>query len=76
MLREFFKELLLNHRGKVIGVSLGFLIGVIVLVIGFWKTFFLCLCIGLGYWIGGMTDKKERFIAFLDKILPKGFDNH
>lgn len=75
MCREFLSKLLTEHRGKFIGGSVGFLFGLIVLIIGFWKTIFLALCMSIGYWIGGMSDKKEKFISFLDKILPKGFNN-
>lgn len=75
MYREYFSKLFSDHRGKVIGVSLGLIIGIFVLLIGFWKTLFLLLCMGIGYWIGGISDKKGRFVAFLDRILPKGFDD-
>lgn len=69
MLRELLNELLKNHRGKFFGVLLGFVVGIIILIIGFWKTVFLALCGLVGYWIGGISDKKERFTSFLDRIL-------
>ncbi|NLJ41667.1 MAG: DUF2273 domain-containing protein [Clostridiales bacterium] len=72
MLKGSLKNLFIDHKGKTIGVLVGFLFGLIVILIGFWKTLFLTLCILIGYLLGGMTDKKERFISFLDKILPKG----
>jgi len=61
------------HKGKIIGILLGLVFGILVLSIGFWQTIFLSICIYIGYAIGGMTDKKEKFMAFLDKILPTGF---
>ncbi|NLN42284.1 MAG: DUF2273 domain-containing protein [Clostridiales bacterium] len=69
MFREVLNELLANHRGRFFGVLLGFVVGAIILIIGFWKTVFLALCALVGYWIGGISDKKERFISFLDRIL-------
>ncbi|MFY9177715.1 MAG: DUF2273 domain-containing protein [Caldicoprobacterales bacterium] len=70
MFRELLNELLTNHRGKFLGVLLGFILGVVILIIGFWKTLFLALCGIIGYLIGGISDKKEKFISFLDRILP------
>ncbi len=60
------------HKGKIVGILVGFIFGILVLSIGFWQTLFLSLCIYVGYWVGGMTDKKEKFMDFLDKILPTG----
>jgi len=51
-------------------VGLGF--GLLVLLIGFWRTIFILLCVGIGYYIGSKFDKGENFLEFLDKILPKG----
>lgn len=70
---ENWQDFIKLHKGKVIGILLGLAFGILVLSIGFWQTLFLSLCIYIGYWIGGMTDKKEKFMAFLDKILPTGF---
>ncbi|HZJ58390.1 MAG TPA: DUF2273 domain-containing protein [Clostridia bacterium] len=72
MYKELFNRIWQDHRGRILGVSLGLLAGIIIVTMGFWKTVILALCAGIGYWIGGMTDRQERFIAFLDKILPKG----
>lgn len=69
MLRELLNGLLTNHRGKFFGVLLGVVVGIIILILGFWKTVFLALCGLVGYWIGGISDKKERFTSFLDRIL-------
>lgn len=64
----YFKK----NKGKSIGVLCGLLFGVIVLIIGFFKSLFLAVCIGLGFWIGNLHDKQENFLAYLDKILPNG----
>lgn len=75
MLKELLDQLLIKNRGKTIGLLIGFLFGLIVLIIGFWRAVFLAICMCIGYWLGGMSDKKERFISFLDKILPKGLND-
>ncbi|MDI3508629.1 MAG: hypothetical protein PWP48_567 [Clostridiales bacterium] len=61
-----------KYRGKAIGVTIGFIFSLLVLIIGLWRTLFILLCIGAGYYIGNKFDKGESFLEFLDKILPKG----
>lgn len=71
MQKNYIKELLENHKGKLFGVFSGLLIGVLILIIGFWKVIFLALCVGLGVWLGTMKDNKENFLSFMDKIIGK-----
>ncbi|MGI5850802.1 MAG: DUF2273 domain-containing protein [Clostridiales bacterium] len=70
--KEFFTKAWQEHKGRIVGVSLGLIVGIVFVTIGFWKTVILLMCVGIGYWLGGMTDKQEKFMNFLDKILPKG----
>nr|WP_122013527.1 DUF2273 domain-containing protein [Maliibacterium massiliense] len=44
----FFRE----NKSKVIGALIGLAIGIIILSIGFWRTLFLALCVGVGYALG------------------------
>ena len=73
------KEIVLScftvHRGKTIGFLCGLTFGILVLTLGFWRGLFLGLAIGIGCWIGSFYDRKENFLAFLDKILPEGIRN-
>ncbi|MDD4569918.1 MAG: DUF2273 domain-containing protein [Tepidanaerobacteraceae bacterium] len=69
---DFLWELWLQHRGKIIGGILGLLIGIVIIVFGFFKALFVIICTILGYYIGKSTDNKEKFRDFLDKILPPG----
>ena len=66
------KEIVLScftvHRGKTIGFLCGLTFGILVLTLGFWRGLFLGLAIGF-------YDRKENFLAFLDKILPEGIRN-
>lgn len=61
-----------KYRGKAVGVTIGLIFSLLVLIIGFWRTLFILLCVGAGYYIGNKYDKGESFLEFLDKILPKG----
>ncbi len=72
MFTEKIKKLLENNYGKVIGSVTGFIIALLFLVIGFFKTIFLLIFIISGYYIGSKIDNRESLIELLDKILPPG----
>lgn len=72
MERWSFIDFIKLHKGKIIGVIIGLLFGILVLTVGFWKSLFILVCIAIGLWIGGSFDNREKFFKFLDKILPKG----
>ncbi len=65
---SFIKE----HRGPVFGVSLGLVIAILLLTIGFFPTLLITICVTLGYFIG--SSKKFRdaiktfFVALKNKI--------
>lgn len=52
---DFWKK----HPGKMAGVLLGFIIGVLVLVIGFFQTLFLVACTAAGLWLGVKYDNSD-----------------
>ncbi|NPV90389.1 MAG: DUF2273 domain-containing protein [Firmicutes bacterium] len=57
-LKMLFVELWDKHRGKMIGIISGLLLGILVLTLGFWRAIFICLCIFIGYLVGKMVDEK------------------
>jgi uncharacterized membrane protein len=61
-------EVWLNHRGKALGLSLGLLFGVLTAVLGFWETFFIAVCIIIGYMIGKKFDDNTGIRQILNKI--------
>lgn len=69
MNKDKLAEFLINHYGKIIGTLVGFLIGIFLLTIGFFKTLILSLCIITGYSLGKKIDNKENIEEFIDKIL-------
>lgn len=73
MAREKFLEfvkILFRNKGKTIGTLLGFIIAILVLTIGFFKTLFIVLCTWLGYYIGKKTDNQENIKEIIERILP------
>lgn len=61
-----------NNKGKSLGAFIGFLIGIMILIIGFFKTLFIFICTAIGYGIGGKTYNRARIKDWLEKILPPG----
>lgn len=63
-------ELFYRHRGKIVGLLGGFLISVLLLSLGFWRTIFIVGCSTVGYLIGKKVDNREDFREIIDRILP------
>lgn len=57
--REIIQELLEAHRGKVVGVICGLIIGLLIIIFGFWKSVFIIFCILIGYFLGKRFDDNE-----------------
>lgn len=55
------------------GILLG-LVGVVVafmlLFLGFWRTLFVALLFGVGYFLGASQDKGEALKALINKLFP------
>ncbi|UFJ43282.1 DUF2273 domain-containing protein [Brevibacillus humidisoli] len=66
-------ELLLEHKGKCLGVAAGFFFGLIYLIVGFWDTLVFIVLVSTGYYIGRKLDQKEDLRDILDRILPGKF---
>ena len=67
--QDFYKK----HKGAVIGTGLGLLVGILILVAGFFQTLFLAVCAGIGAFFGTSTRAKKRLREILDRILPDIF---
>ncbi|MBM7581292.1 putative membrane protein [Caldicoprobacter guelmensis] len=68
MQREEMSVFFKSNKGKIIGVAVGLLFGVLVLVVGFWRSLFLAICIGIGYLIGSVYDGGSKLRMFLKKM--------
>lgn len=62
-------NLIKNNKGKTAGIVIGFFFGILTVTIGFWKTFFITVCILIGYYIGKRLDDDERLQKMLDKFI-------
>ena len=64
-------EILLRHRGKVIGILLGLVFGLLVITIGFLQTIFVVLCIYIGYIVGKRVDDNESIREVMDHLFKE-----
>ncbi|MDN5326871.1 MAG: hypothetical protein PWP41_1567 [Moorella sp. (in: firmicutes)] len=48
-----------EHRGKVLGVVLGLLFGLLTAIWGFGKALFIGICVTLGYQVGRRLDEGQ-----------------
>ncbi len=72
-MKELVGALWVNHRCKACGLVLGLVLGVAVLLFGFWNTVFVLVCGLLGLFIGIKLDKGENFTERLDRFFPNRY---
>lgn len=53
-------ELLVRHRGKIIGAVVGVILGWMVLSFGLWRTVFVLACVAIGVYVGACIDSGEN----------------
>lgn len=78
MAKEMFKEiikLIKANKGKVFGGIIGFVIAILVLTIGFFKTLFIVLCTGLGIFLGDQDNREEKLREIIEKIFSSSNRN-
>ena len=75
-MRIFWQQIVDKLRGKnpgLVGAVGGFLLALLLVLFGLWKTLFLLGMTILGYFVGGRYfSKSESLRKLLDKILPPG----
>ena len=72
MFSEILQNLWENYRGRLGGSLFGLTIGAMFLILGFFQTIFLLICITAGYLLGKRIDNKEDLMDVLDRLLPPG----
>ena len=72
MFSEILQNLCENSRGRLVGSLFGLIIGAMFLILGFFQTIFLLICITAGYLLGKRIDNKEDLMDVLDRLLPPG----
>ncbi|MCX7843262.1 MAG: DUF2273 domain-containing protein [Clostridia bacterium] len=73
MNKEKLLEFYNLHRGGINGALVGFAAATVILLIGIFKTLFLAICIGTGYYVGKrLSEDKDYIKNLLDRVLPPG----
>jgi uncharacterized membrane protein len=62
-------DILTYHKGKLIGVVIGLVFGLLTITVGFWSAFFLAICIAVGYFFGRRADNSEDFTSLIKRFL-------
>jgi uncharacterized membrane protein len=62
---QFFIWALAEHPGKLIGTSAGFLLGLLVVILGFWKALTLTLFVALGLFLGKRHDDEKKLFDWI-----------
>ena len=70
MWQEIRMKLFMTSRWRIIGATVGLVVGILFLLLGFFATVFLLLCIGIGFYIGYKMDAGEDLVDLLDNLLP------
>ncbi|MEX5284404.1 DUF2273 domain-containing protein [Selenomonas sputigena] len=75
LLQEYAPDLK-RHRGKVVGLAVGVILGAAILLFGFWQTFFVLLCGLVGLFVGTRFDQDLHLRdvrEFFRELFPYGF---
>ncbi len=57
-----------EHWGKILGGLLGLIFAILVIIIGFWWSVFVYLCVGIGLLIGWRLEVSKNVGLYLDRI--------
>ncbi len=68
-----FVQYVKTRKGVIIGASIGLLVGILLLTIGFFATLLLAICAGIGAFFGSNNRFKKKLFEILDRILPDIF---
>ena len=60
-----------DHPGKLIGTSLGFVLGLLMVTLGFWRTLVLALFAILGFVLGKRQDDYKSITTWLERNFKK-----
>ncbi|WP_404823747.1 DUF2273 domain-containing protein [Paenibacillus rhizovicinus] len=54
-----WREIWTSYGGRIAGVSVGFILGLLYFIVGFWDMLFFGLLLWIGYAIGKMKDEQR-----------------
>lgn len=75
MIKDIFISIIYwinNNKKRFFGGLIGFVLSVLILTIGFFKTLFIVLCTVIGYLLGNKSYTKKELLEMLERILPPG----
>jgi uncharacterized membrane protein len=67
---KLLRQYIADHWGKVFGGGIGLLIGLTIIIFGFWRSLLLFACVALGIYLGRMYDHHEGLQKLLHRIWP------
>lgn len=70
MSTKSFRQFVADHWGKILGGALGLVVGLCILIFGFWRSVLLFLCIAVGVYLGRLLDRHEGLQGILQRIWP------
>lgn len=68
---KFLVWALENHPGKLIGTSIGLVIGLLFVTLGFWRTLVITLFAVLGFVLGKRQDEHKDISTWLERNFNK-----
>lgn len=66
--KEYLNKLWLAHPGKFLGMGIGLLIGILILIFGFFPILFIVICGAIGLVIGSSLDHGGDWLENLRKM--------
>ncbi|KLU61358.1 hypothetical protein CEB3_c22990 [Peptococcaceae bacterium CEB3] len=68
---RFFSWSWNEHPGKLVGTSSGFVFGLFLVILGFWRALVLSLFIVAGFLLGKRYDEHRDLTAWLNRFFQK-----
>lgn len=72
--KQGFKEILFAfvkaNRSALTGATLGLIVAILLLTIGFFKTFLIVLCVAIGWFLGKRGDRGAMVMGWLRRVAP------
>lgn len=73
--RDRIKSYIRGNTGKIIGMGIGLVFGILVLALGLWRSILLTAFIGAGFWLGSRVDSGAGLNSIFDKF-NRDYRNH
>jgi uncharacterized membrane protein len=74
---DFFDQIaswMRENPGKTVGVAIGFIVGVLLFAVGWWKTLIILILVLVGYIIGKSRDENISVIDLITSFFRRNRD--